>query len=229
MGHTRFDNLGPELLDFGFQISDFAVPASPELIQQNTVYPCMTSPTLPLLILDLDETLIHGREVRLARAPEFEVGPYAVYERPRLRQFLQQVAAAYRLAVWSAGSADYMAAIVERIAPPESEWAFVWARERCTARYHPERMERYWVKDLKKVKRLGYDLGRVLMVDDTPSKLERNFGNAVYVRSFEGDLGDDELPRLATYLLSLADWAKSPGADFRRVEKRGWRSRMGTS
>ena len=173
----------------------------------------MTPTSLPLLILDLDETLIHAREVRLERGADFEVGPFAVYERPGLREFLATLAQAFRLAVWSAGSADYVAAIVERIAPP-LELQFVWARERCTARYHPERMERYWVKDLKKVKRLGYDLSQVL------SKLERNFGNAVYVRSFEGDARDAELPRLATYLVSLAGCA-----DFRRVEKRGWRSR----
>ena len=77
----------------------------------------------------------------------------------------------------------------------------------------------YWVKDLKKVKRLGYDLNRMLMVDDTPSKLQRNYGNAVYVSSFEGDPADRELLSLAPYLLSLVDCD-----DFRTIEKRGWRS-----
>ncbi|WP_254512628.1 HAD family hydrolase [Anatilimnocola floriformis] len=174
----------------------------------------------PLLILDLDETLIHARESPLQRPPDFEAGPFAVYQRPMLREFLAAVAQQYRLAIWSSASADYVTVIVERMAPPV-ELDFVWSRSRCTPRYHLELMERYWVKDLKKVKRLGFDLSRVLMVDDTPSKLERNFGNAVYVRPFEGDATDEELPRLATYLLSLAECA-----DFRRVEKRGWRSRV---
>jgi RNA polymerase II subunit A small phosphatase-like protein len=74
------------------------------------------------------------------------------------------------------------------------------------------------VKDLKKVKRKGYDLGRVLIVDDTPQKVERNFGNAVYVRPYFGDPEDNELAQLAPYLESL----RACG-NVRAVEKRGWR------
>lgn len=33
-----------------------------------------------------------------------------------------------------------------------------------------ERQEAYWVKDLRKVKRRGEDLRRVLVVDDSPEK-----------------------------------------------------------
>lgn len=93
------------------------------------------------------------------------------------------------------------------------------SRSRCVERFHPEFRDRYWVKDLKKVKRRGENLGRVLIVDDTPRKLERNFGNAIYVRAFEGDSHDQELRLLQTYLQSLATCS-----DFRQVEKRNWRS-----
>ncbi|MEM7315243.1 MAG: NIF family HAD-type phosphatase, partial [Planctomycetota bacterium] len=41
----------------------------------------------PLLILDLDETLIHGSEVRLHRVEDFVVGPFHVYKRPHLGKF----------------------------------------------------------------------------------------------------------------------------------------------
>ena len=50
--------------------------------------------------------------------------------------------------------------------------------------------------------------------------MARNYGNAVYVQPFEGEEEDEELPRLLQYLQSLAD-----ETDFRKVEKRGWRSR----
>lgn len=83
-----------------------------------------------------------------------------------------------------------------------------------------ETMETVYIKDLKKVKRLGYSLERILFVDDTPGKMARNYGNAIYVTPFEGNDRDGELPRLLMYLHSL-----EKEADFRKLEKRGWRSR----
>ena len=48
--------------------------------------------------------------------------------------------------------------------------SFVWSRTRCTPRFDYERWEKLYLKDLKKVKRRGYDLDRVLIVDDSPEK-----------------------------------------------------------
>ena len=175
----------------------------------------------PLLILDLDETLVHSAEAPLAIPCDFRVGPYWVHRRPFLDDFLGSVASAFLLAVWSSSSADYLAAILEQIIPPGVRLEFVWSRSRCVQRYDREWQAPYWVKDLKKVRRRGYDLRRTLIGDDTPSKLERNFGNAVYVTSFEGDPADCELRSLALYLLSLVG-----EQNFRTIEKRGWRSRF---
>jgi len=71
---------------------------------------------------------------------------------------------------------------------------------------------------LKKVRRAGFELERVLVVDDSPEKLERNYGNIVVVSEFIGDPADRELLELADYLSELAD-----EGDFRRIEKRAWR------
>jgi len=78
--------------------------------------------------------------------------------------------------------------------------------------------EHYWVKNLKKAKRAGFDLERVLFVDNTPQKLESNFGNIVAVQDFEGDQSDSELVALAEYLVKIVD-----EPNFRTIEKRGWR------
>jgi RNA polymerase II subunit A small phosphatase-like protein len=172
----------------------------------------------PLLILDLDETLIHATESALSTPHDFKAGPYFVHRRPFLESFLATVATAYQLAVWSSSSDDYVATVTRHIFPAEIPLQFEWSRSRCVNRYHPEWQERYFVKDLRKVQRLGYDLKRMLIVDDTPQKLERNYGNAIYVKSFEGDPADDELQHLAPYLLSLAGHE-----NLRAIEKRGWR------
>lgn len=87
----------------------------------------------PLLILDLDETLIYGAERERLRPCDFRVGPFHVYKRPHLDEFLRRVGQHYRLAIWSSGSSDYVSRIAQHILPPSLEWAFVWSRDRCTA------------------------------------------------------------------------------------------------
>lgn len=69
------------------------------------------------------------------------------------------------------------------------------------------------------MKRLGFALERVLMIDDSPEKLQRNFGNHLRVRPFIGDPSDTELRDLLPFLKHL-----SQKSNFRIIEKRGWRS-----
>src|SRR4051794_22266208 len=170
-----------------------------------------------LLVLDLDETLIYATEQPLRRAHDFVDGPYFVYRRPSLSEFLASCSACFRLAVWSTATDEYVRPVVERIMPPGIEPEFAWGRSRCVRGYDPEAFEEESLKDLKKVKRAGYRLERVLIADDTPRKVRRHYGNAVYVPPFFGDPEDDILTRLAMYLTTLRDVP-----DVRALEKRGW-------
>ena len=182
------------------------------------------SPHRPLLILDLDETLIYawnadGQDApRSARKPDFSHDTYCVLERPGLASFQAVVSVHYDLAVWTASTLDYAEPIVRKILGHLTA-RFLWGRERCTRKYDGELMEEYWVKDMKKVRRAGFDPMRVLAVDDTPRQWERSYGNLVRVRPFEGDPGDRDLEVLGPYLKSIAETE-----DFRRLEKRGWRN-----
>lgn len=171
-----------------------------------------------LLILDLDETLVHASASELQRPADFRAGPWHVYRRPGLDAFLRCCASEFDLAVWTSSSSPYASAIVEAIIPEDLALQFLWARERCTRRFDPETWEYEWLKDLKKVKKRGYALSQVLMIDDTPEKLARHYGNLVHVIPFMGDAADDELFRLAPWLITLARIE-----NVRRVEKRFWR------
>ena len=175
-----------------------------------------------LLILDLDETLIHAREEPLAHAADFLFDRYHVYARPYLRQFLERVADVFRIAIWTSAGAQYAAAVVSRIIPEGIAPEFVWSRERCTLRYDHESGEHYFRKDLSKVKRRGYSLAGVLVVDDTPRKLEASYGNLVPIVPFAGSPDDDLLPNLGAYLVSLRHIE-----DVRPIEKRYWRHESG--
>ena len=174
-----------------------------------------------LLILDLDETLVYSIEQPLDREPDFVAGPYSVYQRPSVHAFIDEVAAVFRLAVWTSSSTSYAGTIAARLFASQHLELF-WSREQCTQRHDPETREHHWIKDLRKVKRKGYDLARVLMVDDSPEKMVRNYGNHIRVAPFFGDPADDELPRLAEYLASLASCP-----NVRCVDKRGWRRQCG--
>lgn len=171
-----------------------------------------------LLVLDLDETLIHATEGMLDREPDFEVGPYSVYKRPGLSKFLSVVYEHFQLAVWTSSTRQYAVPVVASIFPPEMELRFIWSRERCTMRFDAEQHDYEWAKNLDKLKRRGYRLEHVVMLDDTPAKLSRHYGNLVRVKPFYGDLDDRELAQLQEYLPTLKDTA-----NVRAVEKRFWR------
>lgn len=174
----------------------------------------------PLLILDIDETLIHGREEPLDRPCEFRAGQYHIYERPHLSQFLDVVSEQYDLACWSSATHDYLEIVVNTITNNLAEpLLFVWDRSRCTRRTDFTLQEEYFLKDLQKIKKKGFDLERVLILEDEPRKVNRHFGNAIFVRPYLGALDDNELPKLASYLESIASIS-----NFRDLEKRNWRS-----
>jgi TFIIF-interacting CTD phosphatase-like protein len=147
--------------------------------------------THKLLILDLDETLLFATTERLSQPPDFFVGDFCVYRRPGLSAFLTFAFEHFRVAVWTSSTLSYAQEIIAQVLPEQKTLEFLWARERCTQRLDLESRESYWVKDLRKVKKLGYNLDSVIMLDDSREKLERNYGNHVLVQPFQGDIKDD--------------------------------------
>lgn len=173
----------------------------------------------PLLILDLDETLIHGSVKPLVVQHDFKCGSFFIHKRPFVNDFIVTCATHFDLAVWTNATSDYARCIVD-VLFEDIPLKFIWSRKRCIRRFDFETRDHYWVKDLRKVKQQGFSLDRILMVDDTPRALERNYGNLIRVRKFFADPGDEELRHLTRYVCGLTD-----EADFRPIEKRGWNQR----
>ena len=171
-----------------------------------------------LVVLDLDETLIFASEEPLERAPDFRCSAYAVYRRPGLKDFLMALKDEFRVAVWTSSGGVYANCVVSSIFSKDYPLEFVWARDRCTRRRNFDSGELGWLKNLQKVKKLGYNLERVLAIDDTPAKYERHYGNLIKVSEFTGDPADRELSLLSTYLKTIAN-----KPNMRRLEKRDWR------
>lgn len=165
----------------------------------------MAVSTRKLLILDLDETLIHSSEHQLARPADFRVGRFHVYKRPYLDIFLARSLEWFDVAVWTSSSPQYAAEIVGAIFNDAALLAFLWANDRCTQAYDSEVMDYYWKKNLEKVKRQGRALASVIVVDDTQEAYRTSYGNLVKVSPFHGEGDDIELYLLLQYLDLLRD------------------------
>ena len=127
----------------------------------------------------------------------------------------------FQVGVWTTAGEEFAKIVVKNLFPNNYSLQFLWSHIRCTRKYDPEIGESYYIKNLAKLKRKGYRLEQIIMVDDTPQKLERNYGNLVRVNEWLGDTSDLELLYLMAYLAELKEVK-----NIRQVEKRGWQNRF---
>lgn len=171
-----------------------------------------------LIILDLDETLVHATPNGLGIPHDFKVDKYFVYGRPCLRQFLAGLSKHFSIGIWSSAGDDYVNEIVQHIKPDNVDFVVVWGRSKCSVKRDLVFDTYCFEKRLDKLKRKGFGLERVLVVDDSSSKSRANYGNAIYIKEFTGDTADRELQFLYTYLLTF-----KTVDNVRTIEKRRWR------
>lgn len=172
-----------------------------------------------LLILDLDETLIYATEKELGVSPDFQFDKYFVYKRPYLDNFLLDISNHFAIGIWSSADDTYVTEIVKNIKPHNVEFEIIWGRSRCSLKRDLNSGNYYFEKRLAKLKKRGFKLQQIIIVDDTPSKSKYNYGNAIYIKEFLGDTTDVELKYLHDYLLTL-----KTVVNVRKIEKRGWRT-----
>ena len=184
-----------------------------------------------LLILDMDETLIHSESFRDhdyisegAYDFKFSVGEdywYFTIKRPFLDEFMKYAFDNFKVAIWTAAGADYAAAVMKGCGINTKKLEFFWTRERCTMKYDFETGFHYGVKNLDKVKKsLGWDLNNILIVDDVLKTAINNYGNLIHIKEFLYQRNDTELLKLMNYLETIKD-----EPNFRAIEKRGWSSK----
>jgi TFIIF-interacting CTD phosphatase-like protein len=153
--------------------------------------------------------------------PIFLVGQFFVYKRPHLQEFIEFCTENFEVAVWTSSTKNYATKIVEEIFPNPHELAFFWSRERCTIRYDEELQETYFEKMMSKVRKHGFDLKKVIVVDDSPEKWRNSYGNLIRIKPFFGEVDDSELKRLIVYLERLKSVE-----NIRKTEKRNWQNRI---
>ncbi len=173
-----------------------------------------------LLVLDIDETLVFANEQGVAGVvPDAVVGPYKVHKRPFVDEFIAAMDQQFRLALWTSGSGFWARAIEKMLFAQTAPLDFVWSSNRCTISRDPIYGHRVSLKDFRKLRRRGYDLRRVLVIDNTAQKHHRNWGNLIHVKDFEGQQDDIELRLLMDYIPQIASQP-----NVRKIDKRTWRT-----
>jgi Dullard-like phosphatase family protein len=171
-----------------------------------------------LLILDLDETLIYSTESKLVGSDNFIIDEYFVYKRPGLDKFLDFIFPIYDVAIWTSSSEDYAQEVVKNIFPQNYPLKFIYGRTKCTLTFLWDQNEYIYAKNLSKLRKKKYSLEKILIIDDSPEKLRRNYGNHIRVEPFVGSNDDLELFRLIKYLEKI-----KLSENVRIIEKRSWR------
>lgn len=158
----------------------------------------------PLIILDLDETLLHST-VSMSRVPnpDFKIDTLRVKIRPHTMDLLKVCHDHFDVGVWTSSAWEYAEAILKHVFPrPYAEAVkFLWSREHCVREYDEVLKEELWAKHLSRIENeVGYSQDSVWLIDDSPEKFRGTPGKIFRVKPFFGDENDIELLELAGYL-----------------------------
>lgn len=147
--------------------------------------PPKTSPHNYTLVLDLDETLIHYDE-------NTNGGQFFI--RPHSQDFLKEMAQHFELVIFTAAVKDYADWILDRLDPD----GFITHRlYRCST----SQQNGVYIKDLQK---LGRDLDKMLIIDNSPENFQLQPENGIYIRSWYDDPEDTALFELLSILKKTA-------------------------
>ena len=159
--------------------------------------PPKTSPHNYTLVLDLDETLIHYDE-------NTNGGQFFI--RPHSQEFLKETAKHYELVIFTAAVKDYADWILDRLDP---DGYIAHRLYRCST----SQQNGVYIKDLQK---LGRDMDKMLIIDNSPENFQLQPENGIYIRSWYNDPDDTALVEL---LGVLEKSATTPDRDIRQTLK----------
>jgi len=157
----------------------------------------------PLLVLDLDETLVHselisGTGKHLIVQTENSDAPIChiyIKLRPYLHEFLAYLVSRYDLVIFTASVQNYADTVIDYIDPNG------WIKQRYY-RSNCINVDNYWVKNLTI---LNSDLAHTILIDDRPKIFISHVNNVIKIDPWLGqDVDDEELMKLIPLLEHLS-------------------------
>lgn len=185
----------------GYKILE-KTPANPpetDLVRRSLFNDAATLPPLlpphkNTIFLDLDETLVHSTATIPPERYDFVVRPvidgekseFYVLKRPFVDEFLAYLSERFEIVVFTAGIEEYASLVLDKL-----DWRKAIShrlyRNSCKA------VEGKFVKDLGEI---GRELSKVVIVDDNPNSYQLQPENAIPIRPFVDDMGDEELRKM---------------------------------
>lgn len=162
-----------------------------------------------ILVLDLDETLIHSHHDGLVRPtvkpgtpPDFilrvEIDRHPVrfyvYKRPHVDYFLETVSKWYDLVVFTASMEIYGAAVADKLDNSRGILRKRYYRQHCTLDGGS------YTKDLSAI---SSDLSKIFILDNSPGAYRGFPENAIPIKSWFSDSSDTALLNLLPFLDAL--------------------------
>lgn len=182
-----------------------------------------------IIVFDLDETLIHATKNKLDIQEDFRYEDYYIYKRPFVHEFLSACAKLCPIAIWSSADDDYVNSIVKQLLEDSIELDFIWGRSECWMKIIKvednetglKRKEYQNIKPLEKIRRKGYEMNNLLIIDDSLYKVKDNPDNYFIIEAFEGNQQDQELKYLLSYLKVIIQ-----ETNFSTVDNTNWKDKI---
>ena len=143
-----------------------------------------------------------------------------VYERPGLKEFLQNMSEMFEVVAWTAGTENYGKKILSHIDPNNEYFVHSLFRQHCSQLFD----DFGYTKELSK---LGREMSMIMILDNTSKSYKLNPNNGIPILDFLGEPEDRELKRYTDILTKYS----SPDLDitiaipsFQEEFDKKWRS-----
>ena len=169
-----------------------------------------------ILLLDLDETLIHAdfncehdqtnsKSLKYDKIINFisdndENISVGIFIRNGVKNFLTEVSKYFDVGIFTASVKEYADAVINFLDPEKKLIKYRLYRNNCILFN-----EIFSVKDLRI---LNIDLKNVILIDNSMYSFAAQLTNGVLINSFYGNKNDNELYNLLNYLLNFVLYAK---------------------
>ncbi len=161
-----------------------------------------------LVLLDLDETLIHAdfqeeflndenhpydKIIKFTSLDDNEEVSVGIFIRNGVKKFLEEISKVFDIGIFTASTKDYADAIINYLDPNNEYIKFRLYRNSCI------KVNNVSIKDLRI---LGIDLKNVVLIDNNMYSFTNQLSNGILINSFYYDKNDHDLYSVMNYLLT---------------------------
>ena len=152
-----------------------------------------------LLILDIDETLLHSTYEKLKRKPDFLYKARNVYLRPGIEVFLDFCFANFEVGVWTSARAEYARYVLKQL-KIDDKIIFLRTRKYCikSNQWNGFSYDYKYIKDLTTI--IDYKIQDMLILDDTPQNITP-IENSIAIDDYRGGENDNALEMIQRILV----------------------------